>query len=256
MAKGKRWNYKELLLACDLYFKTSFSKVDNSNPEIVELANLLGRTSASVALKLSNFASLDPELQKRGVRGAYNASKQDRAVLDEFYENIDDLAYQSEQIRAEFKGLSLDEHLGLDPDELNKIGTDKTKIIKTRINQSSFRKIVLANFNDRCCITGIDQPELLIAGHIKEWNEDQKNRINPRNGIAINALHDKAFEEGALTITPDHYIKISSILKEKKDQDWVGQYFLKYEGRRIHLPARFLPTTEFLLYHNQVKFKG
>ena len=49
---------------------------------------------------------------------------------------------------------------------------------------------------------------MLVAGHIVPWAADAQNRLNPRNGIAINALHDKAFENGLLTITPDYTIRV------------------------------------------------
>lgn len=60
-----------------------------------------------------------------------------------------------------------------------------------RVNQSFFRNLILSSYNNCCCITGIQQSELLIAGHISPWGLDEKNRLNPRNGIAINALHEK-----------------------------------------------------------------
>ena len=114
----------------------------------------------------------------------------------------------------------------------------------------------MASYNNTCCITGIQQPEILIAGHIKPWSIDKKNRLNPQNGIAINALHDKAFECGLLTITPDYIIKFSSVLKKQIKSETINDYFLKYENRQIFLPSRFLPDGEFLKYHNQERFKS
>jgi putative restriction endonuclease len=114
--------------------------------------------------------------------------------------------------------------------------------------------MILASYNNTCCITGIQQPEFLIAGHIRPWGIDEKNRINPRNGIAINALHDKAFETGLITITPEYKIKVSSILKKQKSMA-VENYFLKYENKDIILPSRFLPDKEFLKYHYEERFQ-
>jgi len=105
-----------------------------------------------------------------------------------------------------------------------------------------------------CCITGITQPELLIAVHIKPWGIDEKNRLNPRNGIVLNALHDRAFEVGLITITPEYIIKVSSILK-KNNNSSLYSYFLTYENKMISLPSRFLPDKEFLEYHNKERFK-
>lgn len=96
---------------------------------------------------------------------------------------------------------------------------------------------------------------MLIAGHIKPWSADEQNRLNPRNGIAINALHDKAFESGLITISQDYKIKISSILFKQKKSESFEKYFFQYENKDIVLPSRFLPDVEFLKYHNDERFK-
>ncbi len=83
----------------------------------------------------------------------------------------------------------------------------------------------------------------------------KKNRLNPSNGIAINALHDRAFENGLLTITPEYIIKISSILQKQMKSTSVNNYFIKYHNNELLLPFRFLPDVEFLKYHNQERFK-
>jgi len=53
----------------------------------------------------------------------------------------------------------------------------------------------------------------LVAGHIKPWAEDEANRLNPRNGLALNALHDCAFELGLFTIRPDYVIEVAPALR-------------------------------------------
>ena len=72
--------------------------------------------------------------------------------------------------------------------------------------------------------------------------------------MAINGLHDKAFEEGFITITPDYRIRISSVLKKQSKMQVISDYFLRYDNRDIILPSRSLPAKEFLDYHNRVKF--
>jgi len=55
-----RWTRGELLLALNLYFETPFGKQHRGYPPIIELAERLGRSPSSVAMKLSNLTSLDP----------------------------------------------------------------------------------------------------------------------------------------------------------------------------------------------------
>lgn len=222
------------------------------NPEVIHLAALIGRTPSSVGLKLGNFASFDPSLKARGIKGASNTSKLDREIWDEFYQNWDEAAFESELLLEQVeKQATLKDEFNFE----EVIGKEKERTVKTRVNQGFFRKAILASYNYTCCITGISQPELLIAGHIKPWSLDEKNRINPSNGLAINALHDKAFENGLFTITPDYKIVISKELKKSKNEAII-ECFSKYDQKEIILPSKFLPDPEFLQYHNDERFLG
>ncbi|AKQ47008.1 restriction endonuclease [Rufibacter radiotolerans] len=248
------WTREELILAINLYCKLPFGKLHRNNPEVIRLAELIGRTSSSVAYKLVNFASLDPSLQDRGIKGAQNTSKLDREVWNQFYHNWDDLPYESEKLRAEFEHSTVEQACQIDETELPREGKVREQMVKVRVNQAFFRRTVLAAYNSTCCITGIQMPALLIAGHIRPWGIDDKNRLNPRNGLILNALHDKAFEAGLLTITPDYIVKISSSLKRNKVDNPGEDYFLKYDNARMILPSKFLPDRSFLEYHNSERF--
>ncbi|APY08318.1 restriction endonuclease [Winogradskyella sp. J14-2] len=255
MKKGQRlWTRDELILAINLYCKLPFGKLHRTNPQIVHLANLIGRTPSSIAYKLVNFASLDPSLQARGIKGASNSSKLDKVIWDEFYNNWEELPFESEKLLSKFERKSIEELNNIDSKSLPK-GEERERVVKVRVNQSFFRSSILASYNNTCCVTGIKQSELLVAGHIKPWSQDEKNRLNPRNGIAINALHDKAFENGLMTITTDYKIKISSILLKKRKTDSLEKYFFQYHERDIFLPSKFLPDEKFLTYHNNERFK-
>lgn len=249
------WTRDELILAINLYCKTPFGKLHKGNPDIVNLANLIGRTSNSVAYKLVNFASLDPTLKARGIKGAANSSKLDKQIWDEFFDNWNVLPYESELLLEIFQNRNLEKSDDIPHIDLSKEGNTREQLVKVRVNQSFFRSAILASYNNTCCITGIKQPELLIAGHIKPWSIDEKNRLNPCNGIAVNALHDKAFETGLMTITSDYKIKISSLLFKEKNKPNIEDYFLKYDDKDIILPTRFLPNIDFLEYHNRIRYK-
>lgn len=256
MKPGQRlWTRDELILVMNLYCKLPFGKLDRSNPEVIGLAKLLNRTSNAVAYKLVNFASFDPTLKARGIKGASNASNLDKEIWDEFYTNWDILPFESEKLLAEFKNIPIENLNYIPESDLFNEGITKEQMVKIRVNQRFFRNLVLASYNSTCCITGIQQPELLIASHIIPWSINEKNRMNPQNGIAINALHDKAFETGLLTITPDYKIKVSSILFKQKKSKFNEEYFLKYDNQNIILPSKFLPASEFLKYHNETRFR-
>src|ERR1044072_4884159 len=79
------WTRGELLKALQLYLLTPFGRLHSRNPDIQRLALELGRTASAVALKLVNFASLDPTLAQRGMA---NSSRLDRQVWDEFFSHM------------------------------------------------------------------------------------------------------------------------------------------------------------------------
>lgn len=98
MPAPRRWTRNELLLAMHLYCRIPFGRQHAHAPEIVELAAALHRTPGSVAMKLNNLTSLDPEEQARGVKGLSGASDLDRQVWNEFQARWEDLALESESL--------------------------------------------------------------------------------------------------------------------------------------------------------------
>ena len=257
MKDGQRlWTREELILAINLYYKIPFGQMHSRNPEVIKVAAILGRTPGSIAYKLVNFASLDPSLQARGVKGASNASNLDKTIWLEFYNCLDALVYESEKLLAMAKNVSIEQlnNVSIDDDFFAE-GKTRETLLKVRVNQSFFRKSILAAYNNTCCITGLQNPSLLISSHIVPWSLDEKNRLNPRNGIAINALHDKAFENGLITITPEFNIRVSSILKSQHNIDIYNEYFGKHDGKQSSLPSKFLPDPDLLKLHN-LKFKN
>ncbi|MBN8219517.1 MAG: HNH endonuclease [Spirochaetes bacterium] len=255
MKEGQRaWTRDELILAINLYCKLPFGKLDQRTPEVKQLAKLIDRTPGSVSFKLNNFASLDPSLQARGIKGAQNTSKLDKIVWDEFYNNWSDLPFESEKRKATLLKTSVEKINEIDEANLP-TGKERERVVKVRVNQRFFRDMIMAAYNDTCCITGLRNRELLVAGHIQPWGVDEGNRLNPRNGLALNYLHDKAFEIGLITITEKYTVKVSKALKKNLEKPNVN-LLSRYEGRKIHLPRRFLPDIEFLRNHQRERFQG
>ena len=102
---GRDWTRDELIVAFNLYCRIPFGRIHIRNPEIIDLAKVLGRTPSSVSWKLANFARLDPALQKRRIRGATHGSKAEEEVWQEFHQNWDALAFESQRLMAQLKGV-------------------------------------------------------------------------------------------------------------------------------------------------------
>lgn len=250
------WTKEQLILAVNLYSKIPFGQMHASNADVNELAGLINRSPAAVARKLGNFASFDPKLKERGIKGLTNASKLDLEVWNEYMENWEEQFFEGEKLLAKKKQTSVEKVYQADLENLPKVqGQERERLIMQRVNQYHFRKIVLTNFNNRCCITGIQMLDLIVASHIVPWSKDKGNRLSPQNGLALNALHDRAFDKHLITVTEDLKIKVSSQFYRQKDMLSIQQNFIDYDGKSLLLPKKFFPDTDFLRMHNE-KFKG
>lgn len=252
MTERKAWIRDELILAINLYCKTPFGKIHYHNPEIIALADKLGRSPGSVAYKLANFAHIDPSLERKG---ASNVSKLDRQVWDEFFSNWEEMAFESERLLAKITGKELVDDKPVAEEEFFGEGRTKTSTVMVRVNQQFFRKMVLSAYDNTCCITGISVPDLLIASHIVPWSKDNKNRLNPRNGLCLNALHDRAFDKGYITINREWRIVVSPCLKKSKNSFKNLDFILSYENKTISFPRRFVPQQIFLEEHRTTIFR-
>jgi putative restriction endonuclease len=144
-------------------------------------------------MKVGNFGRLDPELKKQGIAGLAHGSKTEEEVWNEFNGNWEKLAYESELLIAKFAQKSIEETSEIEIEDLTE-GIERQALVKQRVNQSFFRSAVLSSYDFKCCITGLSIPDFLVASHIIPWAKNKEQRLNPRNGLCLNSIHDKAFD--------------------------------------------------------------
>lgn len=255
--KQRLWSREELILAFSLYLKLPFGKLHHGTPEIIHLASILNRTPNSIAMRLSNFASVDPYHQERGIKGLTGGIKQVEPIWNEFIFNKAELLFESERILADLEKQTIESKFAeiLSGTE-NLKGETKIREVKTRVNQNVFRQIVLANYNRKCAITGIDIPDLLVASHIIPWSQNEVERLNPENGICLSALYDRAYDKGLIGITEKYQIIISSELKIKEKKEFYPSNFGNLSRLTLQLPQKYLPKREFLQFHMDTVFRG
>lgn len=250
------WTRDQLKLAFHLYCQLPFGKLHRSNPDIIALADLIGRTPGAVAYKLCNMASLDPAITSSGRVGLQNASKLDREIWDEFHADWEKLAIECEiqrqNLRAD-KGLPREP--ALEESDADYTGETRAVITQQRIKQHFFRKAVLSSYRGRCCMTGVSDNVLLVASHIVPWSEDKANRLNPCNGLCLSSLHDRAFDQGMMMLDDNYRILIAERLLATGNE-FLKAAFRGLQGQNIELPERFLPAPEFLQWHREHRFEG
>ena len=266
-ATSVKWTREHFLIALNLYFKLPFGKYDRKNPIVIDVASRMGRTPSSLAMKLGNFASLDPVHKARGVKGLSGATKQDRGMWQEFHSQIEMLGTESEQLLHDLytednaeevdflqrNNVRLERsHVLIGPTGI----TEAIALVKLRRGQQFFRQTVLNVYGVRCCITGINIPRLLVASHIKPWRDSSDERLDPRNGLCLSSLHDAAFDAGLITLDEQFKLVLSKRLKEYLPQAALEQSFVQYEGRPISQPQKVAePHPVLLQYHRDVIFK-
>lgn len=251
--KNQNWTREQALACFNLYCRIPFGKLHSTNPSIIAFAKTIGRTPSAVAMKLVNFASLDPTHQKRNVKGLANVSSLDRAIWEEFEAAPNSVAEQSEE---EFNRLSVPAESALETEpELPQGPTEAQLSRPMRLVQGFFRRSVLASYGYKCSFCGLEVRSLLNASHIIPWKVSVELRADPRNGFCLCALHDRAFDGGLMTVDANSRLVISKRLKKTNPVLLHRVGLLDLEGQRISLPGRFLPDKKCLEYHKASIFK-
>lgn len=245
------WTEEQTLAALHIYLQLPFGKLHSGTPKIKELAAWIGRTPGAVARKLSNLAGLDPAILASGKVGLTNNSSVDDKIWSDLKTNWDKTVTRAAEAYGRFAtsaGVLSDAGL-LDDVPVIELGKMRTSTVQVRVNQARFRSYVLAGYNSTCCISGLQNDRLLIASHIVPWSEDTHNRLNPKNGLCLSALHDRAYDQGLITVLPDYTVRVSPKLKSKSADAFLQESLLRFDKAPIRMPSRLAPAPEFLAWH-------
>jgi len=209
----------------------------------------MNRTPSSLAMKMLNFSSLDSLIRASGRKGLGNASEGDRLFWEEFAARREEAVDEVEQ-RLEAIGLAEA------PEERERPSgeTEVVRLVKQRRGQRFFRASVLASYGSTCCMSGISDPRLLIASHIVPWRDDDQARLDPQNGFCLSSLHDRLFDSGIITVTPDYTILVSAKYIKNRVDEFSIRHIHSLNGKAITLPQKFAPLTSYLDYHNRNVF--
>jgi putative restriction endonuclease len=253
---GSPWTRDELVLALYLYCQIPFAETRSNRAPVQRLAEILGRTPAAVARKLGNFGAFDPILAAKGITGLTHVGQADKYIWDEFHANWDSLVNESERLlsSAGTKQIFEQDPKAVEPNE--KTGpTTKKAVTTVRLYQEFFRRAVLSSYQERCCVCGLDLSELLVASHIIPWASNEKERVNPQNGLCLCAGHDRAFDRGIFSINQGMKIVLSRRARESRSPA-IREALLKYESHELIMPRRFPPRPDCLLWHHTHVFLG
>jgi len=238
-------------------------------------------------MKACNFASLDPDLRRRGRQGLRACSTQDRILWQAFVDDSETIAYEAEAAWLALTGSKEPSYVPeCGPLFATSVGeapvcqaqpeaaptgipagdaagpriptgqSEKDVIIRMHRVQSFFRTAVLASYDGQCALTGLAAAELLNASHIIPWSAEARRRGDPRNGICLNALHDRAFERGLISFDAEFRAIVSSeLLQSAEDCAFSRTSLVGVAGRPLIRPHRFMPDPDALEYHRTHIFR-
>lgn len=201
--------------------------------------------SESLVRRRGNTDPLKSELRKNGIRGGfpkpiYEAFLRDRRFLEKVVRKL---------LESHFPA-------SMHEDILNEVGLSLTAT-SSRRRDPQFRYEVIRAYEHRCAVCGYDlrigASELALeAAHIK-WHQAGGPDEVP-NGLALCAIHHKALDRGAIGLSADLTVLLSS---ELYGQNWIAEWFESFKGKAVRLPARseWHPNPEYIRWHSEQVFK-
>lgn len=126
--------------------------------------------------------------------------------------------------------------------------TQRIQLSKARVGQGLFRKQVMLR-GSSCRVTGVSDPRLLIASHIKPWRDSSnEERLSGNNGIMLSPHIDALFDAHLITFENDGAMLVHPTLPE----DVLNRWSLKRETKL----EKFQPEHIKFLDHHRHTFAG
>jgi len=119
---------------------------------------------------------------------------------------------------------------------------------RRRVGQKKFSDEVRDNYNSICCFPGceVSHHKFLVGAHIARWADTPELRGRVDNGLCLCLMHDKAFEYGWFTLTPNHEVWITE--ERVEASPWAQKHLLPWKGEKID-EAPTMPGDEPLIQH-------
>ena len=107
---------------------------------------------------------------------------------------------------------SLFKHTQIEDLDENQV-TEKEALVKARVGQGKFRKLVIDYWGGECAITKFPNTGLLVASHIKPWAISCNNdRLDPYNGLLLSPNYNALFDRFLISFSPEGKIMKSDLV--------------------------------------------
>lgn len=127
------------------------------------------------------------------------------------------------------------------------------QLVQPRLGQGIFRVAVMEAYGRSCAITKEHSLPALDASHIQPFSQNGPSAVS--NGVLLRADMHRLFDQGYITITPEHRVEVSPRLKLDYQN---GKTYYPYHGSSILLPEgeHERPAKAFLEYHNAKVYRA
>ncbi len=136
---GRPWSEPEYLLALDLYFNHKQQSQHKNSTLVRELSAIMGRTPGAIAMRLENFASIDPE-QTRLRSGLTNISSMCKQVFEAWVDKPENLRSVAEVFRRDLENKKYSRTL-FDPDPITVPKALEKYELLDQIGEGSYGKV-------------------------------------------------------------------------------------------------------------------
>ena len=127
--------------------------------------------------------------------------------------------------------------------------TERHVLAKARVGQGIYKEQV-RRIEPSCRLTGLTEPNYLIASHMKPWRESNNTeRLDGHNGLLLSPHVDHLFDRGLITFTNSGRVVASTRLNTVVPQLWNLDF--SREGKRFS--RKQIP---YLEYHRDEVFQG
>jgi putative restriction endonuclease len=167
--------------------------------------------------------------------------------------NVDlDLAFATPELATIFGDLSeqLDEAVARQLEiSLALSATEISQVIKARRGQGLFRTNV-QKIEQRCRLTAVESPFLLVASHIKPWRScaNSQERLDGNNGLLLTPHVDLLFDRGLISFTDSGDLLVSNAMSAS-DMQRLGLHISGVAPRSFNRPQ-----CSYLEYHRTSVF--
>jgi putative restriction endonuclease len=127
---------------------------------------------------------------------------------------------------------------------------ESLQLLRARVGQKEFSDRVRVNYDGHCCFPGcpIAEREFLVGAHIARWADAPHLRGEVSNGLCLCLMHDRAFEGGFFTLSPEFRVVINDRDGKAQASGWCVTHILPFDGQPITLGPVY-PSVEALRHH-------